>query len=416
VLRPESTPARLRARALSAVVLALAVLAATSLLMLRMQQQVRIIGTEAAPQAATAADLYFALSDLDAQVTRLVLIDNAAARAGSKIDALGAYQRRGRQIDDDLHRALTTATAGADRATVLTLVDDLAAYRQWAWQALTVEAQLEPQPPGKLPPAALGYYTQATNVMHLAVLPGAQRLQDASRDRLARAYHDERITEILGIAPATLLGGLLIVLLLGLQRWLARRFRRLLNPALLVATLVTLGLVVASALTFAVDGAGLRSARSGSLTPYLALAESQAVAYDAAADTSRYLISSNLAYYRQDFTAKAARVTAGPGVLARWQGYERDHERIVGLADAGQTATAIDSLTGIRRGDAAFDFSYFDAAIGAEAAAHKTAFDASLGDARRRLTGWTVIPVAAMALVALLVLLGVRGRLREYRR
>jgi hypothetical protein len=230
ILRPDSTPARLRLRTLWVAVAAVALLAATSLLMARVQDQVRIIGEEAAPQAATASDLYFALSDLDAQVARLVLIDNATALAGSQIDALGTYRERSLQVDADLQRALTAATSDADRATILTLLNDLAVYRQWAWRALTVESQLPPQPPGKLPPAALGYYTQATNVLHLELLPTAKRLRDASQERLDDAYAQQRLTVALGIGLALLLGGGLVALLVAMQVWLARRFRRTLNP------------------------------------------------------------------------------------------------------------------------------------------------------------------------------------------
>ena len=166
VRRRRTTPVRLRLRVLALLLVAVALLVTTSLLMSRVQHQVRIIGGEAAPQAATASDLYFALSDLDAQVARLVLIDNASALSGTKIDALSTYQQRSRQLDADLARALTTSATTEDRRLVQQLMNDLAVYRQWAWQALAVESQLPPQPPGKLPPAALGYYTQATNVLH----------------------------------------------------------------------------------------------------------------------------------------------------------------------------------------------------------------------------------------------------------
>ena len=435
ILRPDTTPASLRLRVLWVSIAAVAMLAATSLLMARAQDQVRVIGGEAAPQAATASDLYFALSDLDAQVARLVLIDNADALAGTQIDALGTYRERSLQVDADLQRALTTATGDDDRATVLELLNDLAVYRQWAWRALTVESQLPPQPPGKLPPAALGYYTQATNVLHLELLPTAKRLRDASQERLDDAYAQQRLTEALGIGLAVLLGGGLVALLIVLQVWLARRFRRVLNPALLTATAITLGLVVAACAVFILEGARLGAARRDSLEPYLALSQAQAVSYDAAADTSRYLISARLGYYREDFTRKSGCLVKGgqcgtagdeldgglaalagdQEVLDRWLGYQRDHDKIVALADSGETAAAIDSLTGIQRGDAAFDFSYFDAAIGQIATARKQAFDASLRDAERLLTGWVAIPIAAMGLVLLLVPLGVRKRLREYR-
>src|SRR5262245_4135036 len=119
-------------------------LAVTSLVTLRVRDQVRIIGDGAAPQAVTASDLYFALSDLDAQVARLVLIGNTEVLAGSQLDALTTYRERSRQIDNDLAQALNRASTDEDRATINELLSQLAVYRQWAWQALAVQYQLPP--------------------------------------------------------------------------------------------------------------------------------------------------------------------------------------------------------------------------------------------------------------------------------
>jgi hypothetical protein len=429
------TPARLRLWTATVIVAAAAVLIATSLLMARAQEQARVIGNQAAPQAATASDLYFALSDLDAQVARMVLIDDADALAAGQIDALATYRERSDQVDADLQRLMAGAATAADRATALAVLGHLGDYREWAWQAMTVESQLPPAAPGKLPPAALGYYTQATNALHADLLPAAQRLRDSSRQRLDDAYTAQLITEIAGVALAVLLGGGLVVLLVILQSWLTRRFRRVLNPALLTATLLTVVLTLGACFVFVSEGQQLRSARSGSLLPYLALSHAQAVSYDAAADTSRYLISGNLPYYKQDFARKSACLTTGgacstegdpvDGGLAgvsgddqvrdRWQAYQRDHEKIVALADGGKPADAIDALTGIRRGDASFDFSYYDDAVSRIAAARKQAFDDSLVAANHRVRGWTVIPIVAMGLVMVLAVLGVRRRLGEYR-
>jgi len=411
VFRPDDTPARIRQKVVVMILAAAALLAATSLLMSRAQDQARIIGNEAAPQAATASDLYFALSDLDAQVARMVLIDGADSLSGSQIDALGTYRERSRQVDADLTRLLATA----DEAAVLQLTDDLAIYREWVWQALTAESQLPPQPPGKLPPAALGFYTQATNALHLKLLPAAKALRDASETRLDDAYGQQRLTEVLGIGLALLLGGALLALLLAFQVWLVGRFRRVLNPALLAATVVTLGLTVSACVVFAGSAQRISAAREDSLEPFLQLSQTRAVSYDAAADTSRYLISGGLPFYTADFTAKSDGLVAEPAVLERWKAYQRDHERIVALADSGRTAEAIDTLTGIRRGDAAFDFSYFDAAISAVATERKQAFDTSFAEGQDLLTGWVLIPIAAMSLVIMLVSLSVRRRLAEYR-
>ncbi len=401
---------------------AVALLAATSLLMSRVQDQVRIIGGQAAPQAATAADLYFALSDLDAQVARMVLVGDAAELSGSQLDALGTYQKRSRQADADLQRSLTTATGPADRALVLDLMHHLAVYRRWVWQTLTAQSQAPPQPPGRLPPDALGYYTQATNVLHLELLPAAERLREAGEARLDRAYADKHTTEVWAVVLAATLGGGLVVLLVVLQVWLARRFRRVVNPALALATVLAAGLTAGACVVLVAQAQRLGAAREHSLTPYLALSQTRALSYDAAADTSRYLLSGNLALYQRGFTAKSGRViegTAGLGdggrVRDRWLSYRRDHQRVVALAGAGRTGAAVGVVTGIRRGDAAFDFSYFDAAVGAAAAARKADFDAALRTGERLLTGWPLLPLPVLGTVVLLVLLGVRKRLAEYR-
>ncbi|WP_246594882.1 hypothetical protein [Actinoplanes auranticolor] len=421
LFRPE-TPVRLRLWTALVICVALALLAASGLLLSQVREQVRVIGGEAAPQAATAADLYFALSDLDAQVARMVLVGDAAELSGSQLDALGTYQQRSRQIDEDLQRSLTTVTGQADRAIVLELMHELAVYRRWVWQTLTAQSQAPPQPPGRLPPDALGYYTQATNVLHLRLLPAAERLRDAGESRLDRAYAAKGTTEAWAVGSVLVLGGGLLVLLVALQVWLARRFRRWLNPALALATVLVLGLTAGVCLVVVAQGQRLSAARNDHLTPYLALSQARALSYDAAADTSRYLLSGNLALYQQDFAGKSARLTAVAGdlddggqVLDRWLGYQRDHQRVVALAGSGRTRAAVDVVTGIRRGDAAFDFSYFDAAVGAAATARKAGFDTALRDGERLLTGWPLIPFPVLAAVVLLVLLGVRARLAEYR-
>lgn len=434
---------RIRVWMVSAVVTALAAIAATSMSMSRFQDQVHTIGADAAPQAATASDLYFALGDLDAQVARLLLLGNTETQAGNQIDALSTYRERSLQIDADLERALATATTTEDRATIRRLLNDLAVYRQWTWQALTVVWQQPPQPPGELPPSALGYYAQATNVVHFELLPGAMRLREASQARLDSAYADQRSIARWGIGLVLLLCGGLTVLLVVMQRWLARRFRRLVNPALLASMLVTVGLVVGASTVFGLTGSRLDAAHRDSFVPYLALSEAQAVSYDAAADTSRYLLSGNLPSYKDDFSRKSAclvdggscgtgggGLTSGLAMLAagpdtstaqagevrdRWLGYQRDHERIVALADSGQVAEAVDALTGIRRGKAAFDFYYYDTAISRIATDRKQAFEAAFTDAEGLLTGWTTIPVVLMGIVVLLVPVGLWPRLAEYR-
>ena len=438
-----TTPVRLRLWTGAVVFTALLVLVLTTLVMSRLTDEVQVIGSEAAPQAATASDLYFALSDLDAQTARLVMIDNADALSANQLDALRTYQQRSVQIDADLERALTTASTERARATVRDLLNQLAIYRQLTGQALAAEHESPPQPLGSPPPSALGYYAHATNVLHFQLLPIATTLRTDSQARLADAYAAEHRTAVGGIVLLVVCGAVLVILLALLQLRLVRHFRRLLNPALLVATLAAVGVVAAACFVLLDDTDRLNTAQRDDFAPYLALTQAQAVSYDAAADTSRYVLSANLPYFQEDFRRKSgclvnggacapdgdalsgglAVLAAGPdttdaqvrAVLDRWTAYERDHNGIVTLARSGQVDSAINTLTGFRRGDAAFDFVYYDAAISDIAAGRKQAFDAALADARDELSGWTIIPTVIMGTAILLVLFGMRRRLAEYR-
>jgi hypothetical protein len=421
-----TTPLRLRLWTASAVTGALAVLLIAGLGMARLQDEVRVIGSDAARRAATASDLYFALSDLDAQVARLVLIDRADALSSSGLDALRAYQRRGAQITADVSDALASAgtddagtgNAGTDdagtddaRDALRRLTDQLAEYRRLAWQAITVEGEQPARPAGAPPAAALGYYAHATTVMRFELLPTAKLLRDSSQARLAGAYHTEERTAVWSVVLLLVSGTALVVLLGLLQRRLARHYRRLVNPALLLATLATALLVGTATVIFLDETHRLRSAQTDAFAPYLALTQAQAVSYDAAADTTRYLLTGNLGYYQQDFQAKSgclargggcgadgevlsgglATLAAVPGVSGaraqdlaeRWSAYARDHQRIVGLAETGRVDAAVDILTGIRRGDAAFDFFYFDAALTGIAADRRRAFETALAGGSR---------------------------------
>lgn len=428
------TPGLLRLFTTVTAAVAAVLLIALTLVMISVRDQVRVIGREAAPQAATAADLYFVLSDLDAQVTRILLAGDSDESASSRIDALGVYRDRGYQADRDLQQST------ADSAVTLRLMDGLAVYRQRVGQALAAPAASD----------RIGYWTQATNLLHQRLLPDAQLLREQSQQSLDDAYARKSATETTGTAVAVLLGGSLVALLLFLQVWLARRFRRFWNPALLAATALSLLLLTAATIVLQLQSRQLAEGRDAGLGPYLALSELRALGYDAAADTGRYLVSANLSYYRDDFTAKSACLTGDPSCLRspflfgasvtsgasasdaasargglavlagsaaadRWAAYQAVHQRIVSLADSGQTDEAVRLLTGIRRGDAAFDFAYFDASVATAAETRRRDFDRSLRAAETTLTGWSWLPALFLLTVLTLLPLSVRPRLAEYR-
>jgi hypothetical protein len=61
-----------------------------------------VIGGRAAPQVRVSSDLYFALSDLDAQAANVLLAGNDTAMAADRAAALATYEQRRTQANSDL--------------------------------------------------------------------------------------------------------------------------------------------------------------------------------------------------------------------------------------------------------------------------------------------------------------------------
>ena len=439
-----TSPLRLRIWTAVVILGAVAVLAVTEFGMSRVRAHVNVIAQQAAPQAATASDLYFALSDLDAQLARLAMIGTSSTFASDRLDALLTYQRRSAEISADLDLVTRAASSASDRATIRQLLDQLGQYRELAWQSLAIEGDADEQVAGKLPAGALGYYGRATDLMHFQLLPTALRLRSSSQDTLEQSYTDQRDTAILSTVLTLVLGGLLVFALVLFQLRLVRRYRRLLNPLLLLATLATLGLVISASVVFLDETNRLSNANQNNFQPYLNLTQAQAISYDAAADTSRYLISSNRQYFEQDYQAKSqclfggstcgasggslpaglSTLAGGPGssaqpAQARWSTAGRRTRRTTKRScpwsrPARPTRRSVPSPAS-RVATRPSTSRTTTRSVTQIAAGHRQAFEASIADARGELSGWTVIPVVLMLAVMLFALLGVRPRLAEYR-
>jgi hypothetical protein len=78
-------------------------------------------------------------------------------------------------------------------------------------------------------------------------------LLDAQVSKL-NAQVDSGTGDVLDALAWLVPSGLLLALLFGAQMWMGRRFRRMVNPGLAVATLLVVGLVIASALVFDTGG------------------------------------------------------------------------------------------------------------------------------------------------------------------
>ena len=433
------------------------------------------IGGTDAPEVTAATGLYFSLSDMDAQVANVLLAGTDPALAGDRPQYLATYASDRQTAYADLQQAAVTAAgnAPAERQLQSVLVD------VGTYEALAADVLLADQQPaatggtasGTTPAGtsggqaeAVGYYRQATNLMRTAILPKVSSLASVSSAKLNGSYTAGRSDAITGAIIALAAGILLVVLLAAFQVFLSARFRRTVNPALAAATVVALALAIVSAGRLDAEASHLKVAKQDAFDSIVALSQARAVSYAANADESRYLADPGRASsYQQTFLAESQQLASVGNVpLARYEptlaadfaayqannadvrfgGYlgaefrnitfpgeraaavaalkaylfdERDDHQLRQLASTSPEAAA-GFDTGMAPGQSDWAFYQYDKALVTLIGINQRAFTAAIAAGEGGAAGWNgLIPGGAALLIIVLVLLGARPRLAEYR-
>ncbi|MFJ4184827.1 hypothetical protein [Kitasatospora sp. NPDC089509] len=421
------------------------------------------IGHQAAPQAVRAADLYFALSDMDAQAANLLLVGDDQDYATLRKQTLDTYEQRRNQADNDLQQAARSADPAGQRAVQLVL------GRLGSYEALVARSQLlEEQakaPAGQPSPAALDAYRQASDLLRNQLLPAADQVTAANEATVDRTYAQQRDALGAGWWWLFVVGVLALAVLFGLQRALAVRYRRVVNPALAAVTLLTGVVLVAGLNLVGRTDDHLVTAKKDAYDSVIALSRARAVAYDMNADESRYLIDpGRAAVWEQAYLEQSQAIVhldgatlsgyaaqlqdavgrhradhsvvpfggflgselhnitfpgeqdAAERVLGAFQEYQVIDHKMRDLRAEGKLKDAITLNTGLAKGQSNYEFGQLSAAMDDTVAVNQKAMDGALASTDGDLDS-TTAALGAVVLAAALVLvaLGVRPRLREYR-
>ncbi|TDD89956.1 hypothetical protein E1298_13525 [Actinomadura rubrisoli] len=460
-------PGRIRAYAvvsLAAVALLLTVL---TMAIGNARDSVQTIGHDAGPQVVATGTLYFALSDMDAQVSNVLLSGRDHSLGIGYDETLRVYERRRAEADAAAVQAAQLASRDMDlRQTVQEVLQGLGRYEQLVGEAMLLDRQAN-HAPGEPPKQVVDAYRRATDLMRLELLPKAYNITLDSGAKVRQAYESKRSAVLSGRAWVAVTGVLALLLLVAGQIYLAQTFRRLLNPALVLATLATAVLTAVGAGLLSAQSGHIRTAKQDGFDSILALSRARAISHSAFADESRYLLDPGRAdTYEQTYLDKSLSVFypalgskpvilenyyAGldqqvgaykPGGAAPFLGFFGDEARassargpeakalvdtlrtyrvVLGndrrmraLAAKGDRAGALGVRMG-RTSNAIADFDAYDTSLSALTAVHQDVFDKAIKDADGGLRGWKVLPPLGAAVVALLVLAGVRPRLAEFR-
>ncbi|MFJ5215200.1 hypothetical protein ACIP98_10825 [Streptomyces sp. NPDC088354] len=397
-----------------------------------------------APRVTSATGLYFALNDMDAQIANQLLAGDTASLARTRADAARVYERRRVEAAGYL-RDLAAAAAGdpAGEREVAGAIADFGAYEELAARALALGRTAE--------------YRNASHLMRTRLLPEADALVTANDRAFEHTYRDALGRAAWARAALIGTGLALLAVLVALQIHLAGRFRRVVNPGAVAATLLVLAVTVVGAAGIGTQRHDLEVARRDAFDSVLALTRARAVAYDANADESRYLLDrAHSGAQEAAFLGKSQRLLRVPGatidtyatglddvrvadgatgyfgdefrnitfpgeraaagrVLARYRAYQRDDRTVRTLARAGRHTEAVAYCTGYGPGESNHDFAALDAALRDVIAINMSAYERASADGARGALPQPLGLAGGVAAAAALVLLGLRPRLAEFR-
>ncbi|WP_329260461.1 hypothetical protein OG223_41320 [Streptomyces sp. NBC_01478] len=455
-------PARLRLLRAATVLLAASLAVLLALAGFAASGTWNTVAGRDAPRTTSAADLELALNDMDAQVANLLLSHGDAGKGRLRTPyqkAVGFYGDARDEIGHDL-RTLAVAAQGdrADEKTVESLTDSFAEYQELVGRSLENDDRTD----GKA--SALADYRRATDLLQRQLLPEARDLVSSNNAVFNSEYTAAGSTLSAQLVAVVALGVLLLAVLVLLQWYLSRRFQRTLNAHVLAATACTLLAVLLGAQLLSVTGENLRGARRDAFDSVVALSRARAIAYDANADESRYLLDpqrrdqyarsfltksqelygiqgatlstydSRLAVtwreYRADhqdprFTGEfrreldnitfAGERTAAERTVDTYAVYQRDDRRIRALLAAGKVREAVEFCMGWEPGTSNAHFEAWMDALDKVTAINERHFDGFVDAGRSDVTGLLPWALGALLAAAALTALGLRPRLAEFR-
>ncbi|MFI6871414.1 hypothetical protein [Nocardia sp. NPDC050406] len=275
-------------------------------------------------------------------------------------------------------------------------------------------------------PVGAAYLSEASNLMQTTLLPMAQELQEHRSSAIA----DIQRNHVRPPWPAIVLPLLTVAALLAAQWYLARRWHRVLNPGLVMATATMMALLSWTVIAGVVSAVSTTHARDDGSDPTATLTESRILAQQArAAETLKLVRRDTSGDYDRTYdeatdrlrtllggyppnAPAAAEIGDALAVVDRWR---TAHQRMNEALGRGDFIGASQVATGRGANEASAQVDSLDRALGAGIARTRDALRTDTARASRALDllspGALVLATAAAVLVAA----GLWPRLREYR-
>jgi hypothetical protein len=413
------------------------------------RQAIKTVGQDATPSIITAQRLKDAFTGMDANVANELLLP-----PGQNQDAVKGYEERYQKAAERLVAAAENITYGdKERKPIETMQLGLGNYIAKIQQARDFHQRGDNN-------SVLVAYRAAAEIMDKTLLPAADELDQANFAELKRIYNEEKSTSGKSLFLIVISGVTLIGVLVGFQVFLSQRMRRTLNPWLLAATAIAfifLGYTTRAILSSANN---LTLAKERAFDSMHALRQARALGYSADADQSRYLLDPTFASKHElafmEKASRLAKLTDGltleiivaavkqdkdikgftglladelvnipgdffPGEqeaalasLSTWENYITIDKQIRQLNQSGKLQEAIALCIGDKPGQSNWAIDEFKKANGKTFDINQAVFDQAIKQGFYDVAGFEITTPVALSAIALLSLLGLLPRLKEY--
>jgi len=419
---------------------------------------IKTVGKDTVPSIITAQRLKDGMAGMDAFAASEFLVPSSNTQNSflepvekdNDGTIVQSYNERYRSVTERLIAAANNITYDEEREPIQTMQLGIGEYVAKIQQARDAHARRDQA-------GTLAAYLSAVEILDKTLLPAADRLDQANLKVLDRTYGEQRFASarsLFLIAIVTLgLAGILVML----QLFLSQRTRRTFNPFLLSATAIALLFLVHTIGSLLSASNHLKVAKEDAFDSMHVLRQARALAYGANADESRYLLDvRNAATHEQAFFNKLNQIAAPPigqtleqitllaqqdtkltGLtgflgeelsnitfpgerqavienLSTLSQYLQIDKQIRQLQQSGKYREAIALCVGNNPGESNWAFEQFKKANQKTYDVNDKAFKDAITQGDQDLEGFEVKSTIVTITIALLVLLGVMPRLKEY--
>jgi len=412
-------------------------------------QAVKTIAKDASPSILAGQGMRASLADMHSNLANELL-----AEPGHGKQAVDDFNKRRSEATEDLLAAARNITYAGEVPPVRTVLNELPRYEEFAARARLLHDQRNAQ--------FLAQHQAADEIVRTKLLPAIDDLVAVNQRELDRAYQTEKTAAMVAWQLVLWTGAALLAAIVGLKVLLYLRMRRVVNPPLLTAAVLTAGGWLWALVALWQSSSDIKVAKQDAFDSIAVLEAARATAYEANGDESRWLLNKmqggkpdQIQFYANSFQEKARKIAAtssplsGVELLAEIDRVQKSPAALTGylaaelnnitfpnefvaaketlqkfldylkidqqIRDLKDEQEAVALCLGTKPGQSNWAFEQFDAALSKTNMINRSYFVSSLADATGWLAGldW-LLPLGLALAISLLTFLGLRPRLNEY--